>query len=373
MLQMTQTTPGETHFSALCERWAELRQEQPQLRIRNAAQQLQVSELELLLCRSAETRLALRPEFPALLQAMEAVGEVMVLARNEAVVHEVTGQFKDFTTSSSGAMGLALGQIDVRVFFNQWRYGFRVFEEVRSGLRESLQFFDGAGQAIQKIYRTDNTDGVIWAAMVGRFIDPEPVAPVIAPPRQPALRTAPENIDAESLRDGWLSLRDVHHFNALLKRHSVDRLTALELVGNEHARLLQASATVASDKKTTAPESLMPDLLFHRLSQSHCPVMVFVGNPGLVQIFTGSLNKIVPIKDWLNVLDPGFNLHANTALIHQWWRVRRPSSDGIVTSIEGYDARGELVITLFGARKPGQPENADWRTEIETLEDALCG
>lgn len=362
--ETTLTSPREQ----LAQRWAALREDNPKLRIRQAASQLQVSELELLLCREPEGVQALKPEFPALLEAMESVGEVMILSRNESVVHEVTGTFKDFHTSSSGAMGLAVGQMDVRVFFRQWRHGYCVQEQVRSGLRESLQFFDAHGQAIQKIYRTENTDAEDWKALLGRFLAETGPTPVIKPPRPPLQRANQQDIDAEALRQDWASLKDVHHFNAMLKRHSVDRLTALELVGPAYARRLDSG-----NNGTITPEDSVLGQLLVLVRISQCPIMVFVGNPGIVQIHTGPVTRVVPTSPWLNILDPDFNLHANVASIQQWWRVQRPSSDGPVTSLEGYDASGDLVLTLFGARKPGQPEASQWQRQMRTLENQLCG
>ncbi|MNY72947.1 Hemin transport protein HemS [compost metagenome] len=69
---------------------------------------------------------------------------------------------------------------------------------------------------------------------------------------------------------------------------------------------------------------------------------------------------------WFNVLDPEFNLHLKTTGVTELWRVRKPSVDGIITSYEGFDAQGELVVQLFGARKPGIPERDDWRALAET-------
>ncbi len=154
----------------------------------------------------------------------------------------------------------------------------------------------------------------------------------------------------------------------MLKRHSVDRLTALELVGPTYARRLDSG-----NNETTAPEASALGQLLTLVQNSQCPIMVFVGNPGIVQIHTGPVGRVVPTGPWLNILDPDFNLHANVASILQWWRVQRPSSDGPVTSLEGYDANGELVLTLFGARKPGQPEAPRWQGEMRTLEHQLCG
>ncbi|PVY78121.1 putative hemin transport protein [Tamilnaduibacter salinus] len=346
----------------LLQDWSRLLESQPRLRIREAARQLGVSELALVRARPVEPAQPLRPDFPALMAEMHTVGEVMILARNDAVVHEVTGTFGEFRTSGSGAMGLAVGEIDVRVFFRHWQFGYRVIEHVRSGRRESLQFFDAYGVAIQKIYRTGRTNGDAWDSLVGRFTAPETSPTPIATAPERLKRADAGVVDAESLRTEWRTLKDVHHFNAMLKRHDCDRLTALELMGDEHALRLDHSAE---------GESPLTQLL-HQVCEAACPIMTFVGNRGIVQIHTGPVEHVVPMGDWINILDPGFNLHVDLSGITQWWRVRRPTSDGAVSSLEAYDADGVLVLTVFGARKPGQPEDPLWQQQLSALEDSPC-
>lgn len=349
--------------TALAGRWQALLEDQPNLRIRNAAKVLGVSELELLLCRDAASVRPLTSAFGALLGEMEQVGEVMILSRNEEVVHEVTAAFHEFKVTGSGAMGLAVGDIDVRVFFSHWKYGFQVTEASRIGPRESLQFFDGHGRALHKIYRTEGTHAEAWSALVGRYLANGPAVPELTPAPAPEARVTPESVDVEALRQDWSNLKDTHHFHALLKRNKVDRLTALELVGPTYSRKLQRSCELA--------ESPL-DLLLEQVKGSGCPIMVFVGNPGIVQIFTGTVTKLRRTGEWMNVLDKGFNLHANTQGITDWWVVRRPTADGTVTSVEGYNADGEIVITVFGKRKPGQPESEAWQAEVRALEASLC-
>ena len=100
--------------------------------------------------------------------------------------------------------------------------------------------------------------------------------------------------------------------------------------------------------------------------------MVFVGSAGCIQIHTGPVKRVEPMefegKDagapvvrWLNVLDPGFNLHLREDLIAQVWVVEKPTSDGVVTSLEAFDVNGDLMAMFFGARKPGKPEFQAWR------------
>ncbi len=67
-------------------------------------------------------------------------------------------------------------------------------------------------------------------------------------------------------------------------------------------------------------------------------------------------------------MDPGFNLHLREDLVASAWLVRKPTTDGIVTSIEVFDARGELIVQMFGARKPGVPELEEWRTLVADLD-----
>jgi putative hemin transport protein len=70
---------------------------------------------------------------------------------------------------------------------------------------------------------------------------------------------------------------------------------------------------------------------------------------------------------WLNVLDPGFNLHLREDLIDAVWIVEKPTSDGIVTSVEAFDRDGGLMAMFFGARKPGIPEREEWRELVRKL------
>lgn len=340
----------------LSARWEAIRQQEPNLRIRQVADRLGVSEMELVRLRERDAVVPLINEFSQILGALEQVGPVMILARNNEVVHEVTGCFRDFTVGGSGAMGLAVGEIDIRVFFKHWAWGYRVLEQVRSGLRESLQFFDQYGTAIHKIYRVDTTDADAWENMVERFTAARQEAFKPVGRRETLKRSSPETVDVDALRTGWEKLKDVHHFGALLKRAGADRLTALELVRGEWATELQSG------------DQNVLDRLLGLLRDNQCPAMFFVGNPGIVQIFTGGVTNVRRTGPWMNVLDPGFNLHANTDGIKRWWLVRRPSTDGLITSVEAFNGDGELVLTVFGERKPGIPESELWREQVATLE-----
>ena len=39
----------------------------------------------------------------------------------------------------------------------------------------------------------------------------------------------------------------------------------------------------------------------------------------------------------------------------------------MITSLELFDRNGELIVSFFGKRKPGNPELQDWRQLAESL------
>ena len=304
---------------------ARLRREQPRLRALEAAQRLGISEAELV---ALESNPRLRPDFGAILRAMPELGEVMVLCRNHACVHERHGRYEK--VSVNDGMGLVLGpDIDLRLFLNQWAYGFACRQQLPSGLRESLQFFDRHGAAVHKIYRLEQTDDQAWERLVSTWIDPAPttVLAEAVPASKPA--RADFEIDLGGLRADWQKLRDTHDFYALLRRHQVQRPQAYRLVG----------APLAYEVPRLAVSDLLDDL-----AVDGTPMMAFVGNRGAIQIHTGAISQVAWRGDWLNILDPSFNLHLDTRPITQAWIVGKLIVDGVVSSLEIFDDAGELIL-----------------------------
>ena len=95
--------------------------------------------------------------------------------------------------------------------------------------------------------------------------------------------------------------------------------------------------------------------------------MVFVRSRGVIQIHSGPVNKIKVMGDWLNVLDPEFNLHLRENHIAHSWVVEKPTEDGIVTSLEIFDGQKNNIATFFGAKQPGIPELKEWREIAKNL------
>lgn len=338
---------------SLRSRWDALREAQPRLRIRDAATQLGVSELQLLLTEAADEVIRLDGASGAIVKALEGAGRVMTLTRNETVVHETKGEIRDLDVAEDGRMGLCLGAIDLRLFFSRWAHAYAV-RQAHGGGRDSLQFFDAAGGALMKIYRLDEAAGARWAAIVDRFRAAEQRPAITwAPPPARVERRAPADVDA--LLADWAQITDVHQFIELLRKHRTDRLSALDAADPQWTQRLPVDAV---------------ERALRLAAERAQPIMVFVGNAGGVQIYTGVVQNLMRTGPWFNVMDESFNLHANTAAIVDCRLVRRPSEDGDIHSLECFDAHGELVLTLFGERKPGVPELQGWRQLLRDLAHA---
>ncbi|WP_028354970.1 hemin-degrading factor [Bordetella petrii] len=320
---------------------------QPGQRARNLAQALGVSEAQWVAAQCGglrATALTGAPSPQHVFRELGTLGEVMALTRNDWCVHERHGRYESI--QAEGPVGLVLGpDIDLRVFFSGWDTAWAVEQDGR----HSLQFFDRAGVAVHKVYRTDATDAAAYDALVARYA---------GAPAWPETRPYPPGdesgtvADPQALRDAWLAMQDTHEFFPMLRKFKVSRLAALEAAGIDLAQRVEADAA---------------ERMLQAAADSELSIMCFVGNRGMIQIHTGPVMNLRRTGPWFNVLDPKFNLHLNTQAIVSAWVVSKPTSDGWVTSLELYAASGDLIAQFFGERKPGKPELADWRRLLASL------
>lgn len=331
---------------SIIEEFEDLRRSNLNLRARDAAERLGTTEAALVACSATGPATPLRPDWSGLVTGLRTLGSVMALTRNTHAVHERHGRYEDVSAGPSHI--LVLGpDIDLRLFPRRWAHAYAL-----GGERPSLQIFDRDGEAAHKVFATAATDRVAWDRLVEDFASPAAASP---PERVvPAALPEPEGlVDATALRADWLALRDTHDFFPLLRRHKASRRQALQLAGED------LSLRVNNDAARSLLEVAAADGL---------PIMVFVGNRNAIQIHTGPVQRLRATAGWFNVLDPGFNLHLREAGVASAWRVVKPTADGPVTSLELLDAAGGVVAQFFGARKPGQPELAQWR---ELVADTL--
>ncbi len=336
--------------------WAQFRVENPQTRIRDAAVQLGTSEVELLATEIGATVVRLNDNFPELLQEFHTLGRIMALTRNDEIVHERKGEYKNVEIMNGhGKMGLVLGDdIDLRIFFAGWHFGFAVTSENSRGTMWSFQFFDRDGTAVHKVFLTDASDLAAYESLIEKYRSDDQSQTLNVKPKSEKSADKPDaEIDVEEFRKAWAQLKDTHDFFPLLKKFGVGRQQALRLADREMA------FPVAADTYKYVLE---------KASETKLPIMVFVGNDGIIQIHTGEVEKVLEARGWFNVMDERFNLHINQDEIASAWIVKKPTDDGVVSSLEIFNRQGENVALFFGKRKPGIPEKEEWRELLATIQ-----
>ena len=358
----TTATKSASSNGELANRWLVLRAAEPKLHPRDAAQKLNVSEAELLATTVGQSATRLRDgskTYKEVYDRLYELGQLKVITRNDTAVLERVGSAVKTKLNEDGRVipgsGFAGGAIDLRFGMDSWGSAFAVVQPGREGkISRSLQFFDRNGNAVNKVY-LDNEVGLnAFDKLVADYKMPEQVAQLKVEPAPLKAALKPNaQVDVKELRASWNELGDVHEFPRLLKDLEITREQALDLIGTDAAYRITGQA--------------LQTLLINAAQQEQ-PIMIFVSNPGMTQIYAGTINKVQTIGEWFNVLDPNINLHVRQANVDHGWVVKRPVKDGVLTSVEFYDAKGEQVVNFFSRRERNKPETDAWRQLVAVLQ-----
>lgn len=334
--------------SLIKQRWLDLLTQTPYLRARNAAAQLGISEGELVASRLGDGVIRLRNAYKELLKSLVRIGPVMTITRNNYAVNEKIGYYSNVQLKPHGG-GTFDYNINLRIFFNNWAH---VFSVVENG-RHSIQIFDRDGTSVHKINRTEDSDPSAWDALILKFhaID-QSLGIKVEHPLQPYVPVPREQVSSKSLCEQWRAITDLHQFWFMLRDHRLTRLDALKLADADLARQVSVDAW---------------KYVLHQVNQIGLPIMAFTRSPGVAQIHTGPIHKIVEKDGWFNVLDPTFNLHLRAEAVSEVWVVYRPTNTGGQTSLELYHENGDLISHFFGAVNLEAPEARRWRDLLATL------
>ncbi|WPA91200.1 ChuX/HutX family heme-like substrate-binding protein [Providencia zhijiangensis] len=344
--------------SALFERYQQAKADNKAKYARDLAAYLNVSEGELLHSRVGRDKAKrLSIDAPTLLTALEAVGPVKAITRNEYVVHEQVGRYENAKFSPHGGLILNPRALDLRMFFSHWDSIFVLTEEAKHGERHSIQFFDKHGDALHKVYTTDETDMDAWNALIEKYTTSE--NPLLAVEKvqphhaQPISDELKQQLDQE-----WRNMTDVHQFFILLKKNNLSRQ--------------QVFRAVSDDLAWQVPNDSFNQLVNTAFADQN-EIMIFVGNRGCVQIFTGKIKRLMPHQTegsdikWLNIFNPDFTLHMIENGVAECWVTRKPTEDGFVTSLEVFDDQGNQIAQMYGQRTEGTPEQEHWRQQVMSL------
>ena len=312
---------------------------------RDIAAEMGISEAELTAARLGHDAVRLSDDARTLIAALERVGETKCICRNEYAVHEQVGQFTHQHLSGHAGLVLNPRALDLRLFLSQWASAFHLNDNGR----QSIQFFDHHGDALLKVYATTQTDMAAWDTLIAEYRVAAP-APLTLRPLEPVKYA--DTADGAALENDWRAMTDVHQFFGLLRKYQLSRQQAFRLVSDDLACRVDRHA--------------LPSLL-ETVRQEGNEIMIFVGNRGCVQIFTGALEKLAPMRGWLNIFNTTFTLHLREESVDEVWVTRKPTSDGHVTSVELFAKDGTQIAQLYGQRSEGHPEQTQWRQQVDRL------
>ncbi len=344
--------------SSLYERYQQAKTEKKAKFARDLATYLGVTEGQLLQARVGfDDAKRLDIDAPTLLKALESVGSVKAITRNEYVVHEQIGRYENARFSPHAGLILNPRELDLRMFFSHWDSIFALTEPTQKGENHSIQFFDHQGNALHKVYVTVETNMTAWWALIEQYQSSANPPLEIQPANVFSQEPVSDELKTE-LEKEWRNMTDVHQFFKLLKKNNLSRL--------------QVFRAVADDLAWRVPDNAFNSLVSNAFNDQN-EIMIFVGNQGCVQIFTGKLERLMPYQMenspliWLNIFNEKFTLHMIENGIAECWVTRKQTSDGFVTSLEVFDQQGNQIAQMYGQRTEGTPEQEQWRNQVMAL------
>ncbi|MEZ5713837.1 MAG: ChuX/HutX family heme-like substrate-binding protein [Paracoccaceae bacterium] len=332
------------------------RAENPKMRDRDLADKLGISEAQLVAADVGETVTRITADMDRIMPALGRFGEVMALTRNESCVIEKVGEYDNYTAGEHAAM-IVNETIDLRMFPKHWVHGFAIEQETERGMRRTIQVFDAAGDAVHKVFLRDGSNAAEWPAVVAELRIEDQSNSLTVEPRSPTEPAKGDPEKAEKLRAEWDKLTDTHQFLMMTRRMKMNRLGAYRIAGEPYARRL-------------APEAV--EQLLHQAAETETPIMVFVGNMGCIEIHTGPIKKIVEMGPWINVLDPGFDMHLRRDHIAEVHAVTKNTKRGDAISVEAFDAEGGLIVQFFGVLRDAEAARK-WNALVAGLETCAEG
>ncbi|NVO56326.1 hemin-degrading factor [Rhodobacteraceae bacterium B1Z28] len=330
-----------------------VRLENPKKRERDLADQLGISEAQLLAAHTGPDVVRISPNMDRLMPLMNQLGDVMALTRNESCVIEKVGVYDDYRGGPHAAL-IANHEIDLRMFPAHWVHGFAVTKKLEDGAeRRSIQVFDAAGDAVHKIFLRDTSVIEEWDAIIEDLREPGQPDVLNVAPRTDVEPAKIDGTKTEQLRAEWDKITDTHQFLQMVRKLKLNRLGAYRMAGAPYVRPL-------------APQVV--DTILHRAAETGLPIMVFVGNQGCIEIHTGPIKEVKQMGPWLNVLDPRFNLHLRSHRIAEVWQATKATRRGDAISVEAFDEHGALILQIFGVL--ADPKAADeWNALVLSLDE----
>ena len=325
--------------------WDALRSVQPSIRPREGALALGVSEAELVATTCGQDTLRLCSPWPALLANVAPLGRVVAQTRTSRSILE---QRAVYPTRTVGAQPPAA--IDIQAAYDRWFVGYATRE---AGVPQ-IAFYDRSGTAVHKVFLVDESGSDAWDALVRRHAHAVQSPGESLPPSRPTRVRPDAAIDVCTLRTGWAALKGAEGIDALLDSHRATRLQGIRLVGSRWAARIPSTTLVR---------------VLRQVAVDGTALTVTVANRGTAQSYRGPLQRVYSSGRWLSARALDVSVQVRPDRIATAWLVRAPLFAGMAHALEFFDAAGDPVLQLTGAREGNEPDPERWLALVGRLGD----
>ena len=293
-------------MQTLKQQWENLKAENPHLRIRNAADQLGVSEMELLATQIGASVIRLKPEISSILGHINTLGDVMALTRNDACVHEKTGNYGPINIIDSTHVAFNTENVQLVINLSQWAKVFVVQEPAGDMVRKSIQFFSQQGEALHKIYLRPTSDEAAFETLIATF--------------------------------------------KANNQEPTEEVTDRSIPAKEQANIPEA----------TIEDNEIIVKVLEQMVETKLPLEVIVKNQGLQQTHQGRIRKLMWHHTWYNIMDPNFNMHLAMDQVAFLAVIQNENK----AFLAAYTKGKELIVTFSNPT----PENeAAWKELVQSF------
>lgn len=315
---------------------------------------MNITEAELMAARVGFGVVRLRPEWNALLAALPGLRQVRAVTANSCAVLETTGAYPALPQMAS-YFAMAGDGIDLRLSLPYWDSAFAVVERNSSPGKtiRSICCYGKNGALIHTILLTSESSISGFEELVEHFIHPYQSRTQMTEPGFGSAPTVPpEAVNKDLLLERWGAMNDTREFFSLLREFSLSRQGAFQLGESRFTRRL-------------APELLYG--LLNSFAQRKIPVLLLVGHSACVQVYRGLLKSAGESENEVTVRAAKIRGRFHKAALTTAWLVDKPTSKGIVRSLELFDSASHPVASVMAMAAEGALSPSQWEALLFPL------
>ena len=297
-------------FESIKSKWKSLQAENPKLRIRDAAKQLEVSEACLLSTEINESVSYLNViDYNSFLLKVLSLDKIMLLTRTDYVVHEKTLSTKDVKLKDNKIIDTNTNDPVLKFNPKLFTYFFSQNKIHAKRYLRSFQIFDANGDAVLKIYLKGN---------------------------------------------------DRNKFDSIEKEYSADYNYELQLNTNSDDLKVE---NILKNKKYkeryvySVEKNILREILTNT-SKISIPIQIQAIGKGTIQYHRDLIGKVIDFGPWINIIDKTFNLHAIEGHLKKVILNKYIHNSITFYSVDFYDKNGDQVLVISSIKNSNDNFNS---------------